>query len=202
MITVESLMSINKNDLKEASKGIDKSDLSQLVQWLSEKDDKIRYQSLLMLQNRSLYFGDVYSFWDIFCNKMKSENSYQRSIGLMLIADNVKWDKDNRIDDVIDDYLLLLNDEKPITVRQCIQALHNIVPYKSHLHSKIANNLISVNIMDVKETMRKLILLDILEILAIIRKQQSTDEIENYIFKALTGEILDKKSKKQIESML
>lgn len=202
MITIESLMSIDKNNLQEASKAIDKNDLSQLVEWLSEKDDKIRYQSLLMLQNRSLYSDDVYPFWDIFRRKIKSENSYQRSIGLMLIADNAKWDKDNRIDGTIDEYLTLLNDEKPITVRQSIQSLRNIVPYKSHLHPKIANKIMSINISDIKETMRKLILLDILEILAVIRKHKSTDEIEGYIFNALSGQILDKKAKKQIESML
>ena len=195
-------MSIDKNNLQEASKAIDKNDLSQLVEWLSEKDDKIRYQSLLMLQNRSLYSDDVYPFWDIFRRKIKSENSYQRSIGLMLIADNAKWDKDNRIDGTIDEYLTLLNDEKPITVRQSIQSLRNIVPYKSHLHPKIANKIMSINISDIKETMRKLILLDILEILAVIRKHKSTDEIEGYIFNALSGQILDKKAKKQIESML
>ena len=202
MITIERLISINKNDLHEASKNVDKSDLPQLVDWLSEKDDKVRYQALLILQNRSMYFNDVYPFWDTLREKMKSENSYQRSIGLMLIAENTRWDEDNKIDDTIDDYLELLNDEKPITVRQCIQALRSIVTYKSHLNSKIADRLMSINILDVKETMRKVILLDILDILTIIKKNQLTDEINSYIFKALTGEILDKKSKKQVEAML
>ncbi len=202
MITVEKLMSIDKNNLQEASKAIDKQDLPQLVEWLSEKDDKIRYQSLLLLQNRSLYFDDVYPFWDMFSSKIKSENSYQRSIGLMLIADNAKWDNDNRIDSIIDEYLTLLNDVKPITVRQCIQSLRNIIPYKDHLHLQIAHKLMSIDLSEVKETMRKLILTDILEILAIIRKHRSADEIECYILNALSGQVLDKKAKKQIESML
>ena len=202
MITIEKLMSIDKDDLQEASKAINNNDIPQLVEWLSEKNDKIRYQSLLLLQCRSSFSNDVYSFWDVFRKKLKSENSYQRSIGLMLIADNAKWDKDNRMDDTLDEYLALLNDEKPITIRQCIQALCNIVPYKNHLNKKIANAIMGINILDIRETMRKLILLDILEILAAIRKYQTTDEIESYIFSAFSGEILDKKGKKQIESML
>lgn len=202
MITVERLMSIDKNDLQQASKSIDKTDLPQLVEWLSEKDDKIRYQAFLLLQNRSFHYNDVYPFWDVFLGKLKSENSYQRSIGLMLIAENAKWDVDNKLDLAIDEYLMLLNDEKPITIRQCIQALRRIIPYKDHLHRKIAHKLVSVNISDIKETMRKLILLDILEILALVRKHQTTDEIDSYIFNALSGGILDKKAKKQIESML
>lgn len=202
MITVEKLMSIYQKDLQEYSKGIDKGDLPQIVEWLSEKDNKIRYQALLLLQSRSLYCDDVYSFWDIFKAKLKSENSYQRSIGLMLIADNTKWDKDNKLDDTIDEYLELLNDEKPITIRQCIQALDKIVPYKKHLNLKIAGKLMDINILSLKETMQKLILIDILNILLMIKKNQPTDEIDEYISNALSGGILDKKAKKQIEAMI
>lgn len=202
MISIEKLLSFDKNDLLEVSKTIGKEELPLLVEWLSEKDDKIRYQALLLLQHRSSYSDDVYPFWDIFRKKLKSENSYQRSIGLMLIADNARWDTDNRHDDTIDEYLLLLNDEKPITVRQCTQALCKIVPYKNHLHHKIVNKLIAINISEIKETMRKLILLDILSVLITIRKYQTIDEVEKYIIDALTGGLLDKKAIKQVESTM
>lgn len=202
MLTIEKLMSIDANDLQEYSKIIDKDDLIQLVSWLAEKDDKIRYQSLLLLKNRSLYFDDVYQFWNEFRDKLKGSNSYQRSIGAMLIAENAKWDKDNKLDYTIEEYFELLKDIKPITIRQCIQALQNIIPYKKHLHSKIASRIMAIDIYEIKESMRKPILLDILNILMNIRKYQSTAEIEQYIFNNLSGEILDKKAKKQIEAML
>ena len=202
MITIERMMSIGKDELEEASKSIDKSDLSQLVEWLSEKDDKIRYSALLLLQYRSFSSNDVYPFWDVFQSKLTSENSYQRSIGLMLIAENAKWDMENKLDTAMDAFLVHLNDEKPITVRQCIQALCKIIPYKGHLHFKIANALMSIQLANVNDTMRKSTLLDILNVLVMIRKQQRTDEIECYIFNALSGGILDKKAKGQIEAML
>jgi len=202
MISAERLLALEKEDLPEFSKTLQKEAISQLMEWLTEKDDKLRYHSLLLLQYRSEYYDDVYPFWDVFCEKLKSSNSYHRSIGLMLMADNVKWDRENKIDAAIDDYLKILNDEKPITVRQCIQALSKIIPHKTHLHDKIANELMAINIMDIKLTMRKLILLDILNILALIRKHRTSEEIDGYISKALTGELLDKKSKKQIELML
>ena len=202
MITLERIMSIPKSDLQEASKTLEKEDIPQLIEWLSLKDDNIRYQVFLLLQNRSLLCDDVYTHWDIFRNKLKSDNSYQRSIGLMLIAENVKWDVENRMDDTIDEYLILLNDEKPITIRQCIQALAKIAAAKPGLNDKIASRLISYDLMAVKETMRKSILLDILNVLLIIRKNHKKDEIDNFILYALTGEILDKKSKKQLEGLL
>ncbi len=202
MFTLEGIMSISKNDLKEASKVLNKDNISHLIESLSLKDDNIRYQAFLLLQNRSLLFNDVYPYWDIFKGKLKSDNSYQRSIGLMLIAENVKWDTDNNIEDTIDEYLKLLNDEKPITIRQCIQSLGKIATSKPSLNDKIACELISIDLMLIKETMRKSILLDILNVLIIIREKHKTAEIESFILKALTGEILDKKSKKQIEILL
>jgi len=50
--------------------------------------------------------------------------------------------------------------------------------------------------------MRKSVLLDILNVLLLIRKELKADEIESFILNALSGEILDKKSKKQIEALL
>lgn len=202
MINIEKLLALEKDDSLKVSKALEIKDISQLVEWLSSKDDKLRFSSLLLLEYRSDQYEDVYPFWNTFCEKLKSNNSYQRSIGAMLIADNTKWDKENKIDITIDDYLRILDDEKPITVRQCIQSLSRIVPYKVHLHNKIANRLMSLNIADVKETMRKLVLYDILNVLVLIRKYHTIDEIDSYIFEALTGGLLDKKTKKQIESML
>ena len=49
--------------------------------------------------------------------------------------------------------------------------------------------------MAVKETMRKSILLDIINVLLKIRKSYNSDEVESFISDALSGEILDKKSK-------
>jgi len=201
MVTIESIMSIDKEDLLEASKKISENDISQLIEWLSLKDDNIRYRAFLLLQNRSLLFDDVYPHWAALRNKLKSDNSYQRSIGLMLVAENVKWDTENKIEDTIDECLQLLNDEKPITIRQCIQSLGKVASSKPELNDKIASRLISVNLMAVKETMRKSILLDILNVLFVIRKELKSDKIESFILNALSGEILDKKSKKQMESL-
>lgn len=202
MITIEMIKNIEKNDLQEISDGLEPGDLPFLVDCLSEKDDKIRYPALQLLELRSESHADVVLFWDHFKEKLKSENSYQRSIGLMLIAANARWDTDNRMSDTIDDYLKLLNDEKPITVRQCIQALRNIIPYKKELRMMIADQLMRIDILTVRETMRKSILTDILNILILIRQYQSTDSIETYITNAITGGLLDRKTAKQIQELL
>ena len=87
-------------------------------------------------------------------------------------------------------------------MRQCIQSLAKIIPYKNHLNEKIANSLIDINLDNIKQTMRKLVLIDILNVLILIRKNQKIEIIDAYIVRALSEEIIDKKSKKQIEELL
>ena len=202
MVTIEKLMALEKQHTEEEARTLTPDDVSFLVGLLNEKDDKIRYAALLLLQSRSTGFGDVYPYWGVFLQKLNSGNSYQRSIGLMLIAENARWDAENRMEDALDAFLGALRDEKPITVRQCIQALHRIIPYKSHLADKIADALISLDIAKIRETMQKSVLTDILGVLGAIRKQQPSEKIDTYVFQALSGDILDRKSKKDVEKML
>lgn len=202
MITADILLSTEKSDLSALSKQLDLSDLDILVGWLAEKDDKIRYHSLLVLQSRSKDSNDLYRYWQIFRDKLKSDNSYQRSIGLTMIAANVKWDKDGRFDEMFDEFCALLADEKPITVRQCIQSFEDIVPCKPLLCTKIADTLMDIDILSARETMRKLFLLDIINVLLLIRKQEKKYEIEKYISDALLGGVLDAKSKKLVKAQL
>jgi len=202
MLSAEQLMSLEKIRLEEESKTLQKEDIAQLVDWLTLKADSIRYPAFLLLQHRSRSQDDVYPHWDAFREKLGSENSYQRSIGLMLLAANARWDAEGRLDHTIDEYLKLLGDEKPITARQCVQALAEIVPYRPDLCGKIAVALLSVNLAAVKETMRRPLLLDILNILLLIRTSYNTDEIEGYILTALSGELLNKKEKKELEARL
>lgn len=202
MLTVDQLLSIEKDDLPEASKSFTKEDLNTLVGWLSEKDDKTRYQALQILQKRAELTSDTYSYWEVFCEKLKDTNSYQRSIGLIMIAENARWDVEDRLKQIINEYLFLINDDKPITVRICLQNLCRIIPYKPELHEIISKKLMEFDVSKVRESMRKLVLSDILSVLALIRKSSKNDEIESYIFKALASGMLDKKAVKQIESML
>ncbi len=164
-------------------------------------------QALLLLQYRASYAGDVYPYWDAFRARLKSDNSYQRSIGLMLIADNAKWDSAGKMEAALEDYLDLLGDGKPITVRQCIQGLSKIALHKPDLGSKIADRLVAFDLAGQKETMRKSILLDIVNTLMVIGKnttadRRTSDTIEAFIQDALSGDVLDKKTKRQIEKQM
>lgn len=175
-------------------------DISMLVAYLEEKDNNLRYRAFLLLQVRSKIHSDVYGYWDELERKLSSSNSYQRSIGLMLIAENVRWDARKKMNGTLTRFLALLHDEKPITIRQCIQSLLLIVRSVSDYHKEICEALLAYDVMSVKESMRKLILMDILGTLLEIQKIMHDTRIDAYREQALACGMLDRKSIKVIEA--
>lgn len=200
MITIEFLLD-NKNQVGEVSKQLETVDIKFLVNLLNEKNDEIRYAAFLALQSRSEFASDVYNYWDDFSQKLSSSNSYQRSIGIMLIAENVRWDKQNKFEGIAENYLSHCDDEKFITSRQTIQSISKWISYKENLFPAVINKLISMNILKYKESQRKLLLMDILNVLSQIQKIKPCKDIEKYVNDAVTGSILDKKAVKQVEKL-
>jgi hypothetical protein len=201
MITAENIQICEKEDIPSLIPSLESADVEKLVTWLTEKDDNFRYKCFLLLQGRSQESDDIYPYWDIFIEKLGSDNSYQRSLGLMLIAENVRWDNSGKFDAIVDLYLSFCDDEKPVTVRQCIQSLCKIVPYNKNCRPKIIDKLLSIDLMQRKETQRKLLLLDIISVLSAIKKLRHDERIDRYIHDAMMGGILDNKSKKLIASL-
>jgi hypothetical protein len=120
----------------------------------------------------------------------------------MMIAENARWDKEEKLEEAMEEYLEHLHDEKPITIRQCVQSIAKIILFKPELKELIINKLISMDLMAIQETMRKPILTDILNVLLEIRKEHQSNEIDYFIMKALSGGILDKKAKKLFQERL
>jgi hypothetical protein len=201
MITRETIQSTEKEALSDLALTLTDANIAQLVDWLEEKEDNFRYKCYLLLQARSQACADVYPYWDVFAAKLRSDNSYQRSLGLMLIAENARWDQAGKFDAIVGDYLSFCDDEKPITVRQCVQSLLQVVPYKTGCLPQIVDKLISIDIMQRKETQRKILLMDILSVLSSIRRYQPDERIDRYIQDALTGGILDSKAKRLVAEM-
>jgi hypothetical protein len=202
MINKEKIETCEKEALPELATGLDAQDIKYLVSLLTEKDDTLRYKCYLLLQSRSQKQADVYPYWDTFAEKLGSDNSYQRNIGLVMISENVRWDEQKKFNAVTDLYLTLCDDEKPVTVRQCIQSLCRVVQANHDCIPKVVDKLISIDILQRKETQQKLVLTDILTVFLEIQKIQPEERISRYICDALTGGVLDNKTKKIIEAQL
>ena len=137
---------------------------------LFDKNNNIAYKALEELQKESEKTDRVYPNLDRLNDMLDSDNSYIRTRGLTLIAYNAKWDKNNKIDEIIDEYLKHIEDVKPITARQCIKLLPMIAKNKPELKCDIVSALQKADISIYADSMQPLVYKDIQNSLAEIEK--------------------------------
>ena len=82
-----------------------------------------------------------YAHFAVFVDLLAHGNSYIRTRALRLSAANGRWDRENRIDEIIDACLAQVMDPSPIAARQCIQALPLLAKHKPHLEAEICRTL-------------------------------------------------------------
>ena len=170
-MNIDELKSLQKTAILESAKHLNENDVDFLFETLVEKDDKVRYNAFLLLQAYSKESASVYRHWNELANKLKSANSYQRSIGVMLLSENVKWDNERKFNVTIDNYLDCCMDEKFITSRQAIQGLTKILSADNSYDKKIKQHLSNLRLEKYKKNQRKLLAKDITEILTILENR-------------------------------
>ncbi|MCL4429979.1 MAG: hypothetical protein M1167_04420 [Chloroflexi bacterium] len=169
-MNTDELKALAKNDIAPVSTNLNAADIRFLVETLNEKDDKLRYNAFLLLQSNSRMFPSVYEYWGELEKKLDSDNSYQRSLGIMLIAENVRWDKEGRFGKTISKYLGCCSDEKFITARQTIQGLEIILKATDKFNDEIKQVLANLQLSQYKENQKKLLNKDISNVLKIINQ--------------------------------
>lgn len=167
-MNVDNLKAVTKDQVQVLSKTLTTTDIRFLVETLSEKDDKLRYTAFLLLQSNSRIFPFVYDHWGKLENKLDSDNSYQRSLGIMLIAENVRWDKEDKFSKTIGKYLRCCTDEKFITARQTVQGLETVLKATDKFNDEIRNYLTNLQLSQYKENQQKLLNKDISNVLKIL----------------------------------
>lgn len=144
--------------------------IAETFELLLDKNNNVAYKALQLLQKESEERNCVYPYMHRLSDMLDSENSYIRTRGLTLLAYNAKWDKDNKIDEIIDKYLKHITDIKPIAARQCIKLLPIIAEYKPELKNDILSALHKANISIYGDSMQSLVHKDI---------QKALNEIQN-----------------------
>jgi hypothetical protein len=109
---------------------------------LKSKDDSERYNALLTVTKMAEKPVDWFDERiDELYEKLNDENSFQRSIGIMLICDLAKSDSKHIIRMRLSEVLKHFSDEKFITSRQCIQNIWKIVIEDEETKQKCVNAL-------------------------------------------------------------
>lgn len=144
--------------------------IEETFELLFDKNNNTAYKALQELQKESEKTDCIYSYMDRLSDMLDSDNSYIRTRGLTLLAYNAKWDKDCKIDEIIDKYLKHITDVRPITARQCIKLLPIIAKYKPELKTDIISALHKANVLIYDDSMQPLVYKDIQKALKEIQK--------------------------------
>jgi len=148
--------------------------IEKLLNETKLKDNKIRLKALnglLDITEKKVDWLD--EVFEDLTSRLKSDNSYQRSIGMMLLSNLSKSDNENHLKIVLPDLLKLLQDEKFITCRQTIQNIWKIAIEKENLQKKIIESLIGKFNKCLFEKHYNLIRQDIISSLFLIHQKNS-----------------------------
>lgn len=100
-----------------------------------------------------------------FAALLRHKNSLVRNRAISILAANARWMEADQLDALMDEFLRHITDEKPITARQCIQALPEIAAARSRLIPRIRQALEYADLTGFRDSMRPLILKDIAAVL-------------------------------------
>ena len=137
--------------------------MQEIISMLTAKDDKYACAIADKIISESQDTNEWYKYFNAFASLLNHPKSFIRNRALYILAANAQWDDENRCDAILDDYLVHITDEKPITARQCIKALRQIGEAKPQYIPKIIARLHSADLSKYKDSMRPLIEKDMAE---------------------------------------
>ena len=102
-----------------------------------------------------------YEYFDFFASLLRHPKSLVRNRALHILAANARWDTEGHFGKLLPEYLTHITDEKPITARQCVQALAEVGTEKPELIPRILEALDHAELSKYADSMRPLIEKDI-----------------------------------------
>lgn len=135
--------------------------MQEIIAKLTAKDDKYACTLADKIISESQKTDEWYEDFIDFASLLNHPKSLVRNRVLYILAANAQWDADNRFDEILDDYLNHVMDEKPITARQCFKALAEMGLAKLQYIPKILSRLENADLSKYKDSMRPLIEKDI-----------------------------------------
>lgn len=178
------------------------TDIKTRIENLGSTDDKIRLaalQTLLKMTDSKVDW--IYEVWDQLLEKLAHENSYQRSIGIMLLCNLAKSDTEDRLRSTLDRLLAHTRDDKFITSRQCIQNIWKVAAANKTNREKILKHLEKRFVECADEKHYNLLRQDIIQSMVCLSEHEGEDGLLTRV-KALIEKEQDRKYRKQYEALL
>lgn len=138
---------------------------AELIDALNSKNEQESYALLKLVFAENAKSDRYYSCFEDFLRMIGGKTSFTRMRGFGLCASLAKWDRENKIDGHLDEMLIVLEDEKPSTVRVALGWISDLLTYKPYLAAAIQKNLGRIDCGKYKDTMAPLIKKDVEKLL-------------------------------------
>jgi hypothetical protein len=172
------------------------------IEDLGSTDDKIRLNALqTLLRMTETQVDWVYDVWDPLIEKLNHENSYQRSIAILLLCNLAKSDTEDRLRLFLDRLLARTRDDKFITSRQCIQNIWKAAATNRPNREKVLKHLEKRFAECAGERHHNLLRQDVIQSMLLLHKEEKGDALLKRV-QALIAEEQDMKYRKSYESLL
>ena len=137
--------------------------MQEIINKLTAKDDKFACAVADKIIAESRETDAWYEYFDAFATLLNHSKSLVRNRALHILAANARWDVENRFDATLPEFLTHVTDEKPITARQCIQALTQVGMTKPQYIPQILECFHNADLSQYKDSMRPLLEKDMAE---------------------------------------
>lgn len=146
----------------------------KLLAHLTDRDAKAACAFADKMTAQSRESSQYKPYLDDFAALLRHKNSLVRNRAIALLAANARWDAENRYEALLDELLIHVTDEKPITARQCVQALPEIAAAKPRLILRMRAALENADLTGYRDSMQPLILRDIAAALGKLAELEET----------------------------
>ncbi len=164
---------------------IDDHARDEIVAHMLHNDEiMVYYHCFYVLDRASQEQPDLfYRYWDEFAALLRHPNSYHRDFGLTLLANLSAIDREDRMAEILPEYLEHSHDDKFMTALCCIRSTAKILRCKPELRRPVLDALLNVDrTSSYPEKQQALLKYDILAILEeIYPQEQDQDRMATFI---------------------
>jgi len=159
--------------------------MRNLIEELTDIDDKKAYARTKEIAAVSERSPEYYSQLETFASLLNDKKSYIRTRAFILCCSQARWDDEGRLEQLLPRLTALFHDPKPTVVRQCLNAVKEIVVFRPELSGNILQELDRMDLPGYKGSMSNLIRADIAELRELIEEATpkiralSQTELEN-----------------------
>ena len=135
--------------------------INDYIALLTGKDAKDAYAFAQQITAESRASDVWYPHFDGFAALLSHKNSLVRNRAISILAANARWDREGKLDALLDKFQSHDTDVKPITAPQCVAALPEIAEAKPNLIPRIRAALEQADLSGYPDSMQPLVLKDI-----------------------------------------